>query len=83
MLELLEGDFGCGRRVIEVQAVGIVVLLVGRVGELFFLVVDDISSFGVDTVIVLAYHLGLCLLVLAWSGYRSSSSRDVYNSSRG
>ena len=50
LFELLEGDFGgrgCG---VEIQTVRVFLHLVKRMGELFFLVVEDVAAFGVDAV---------------------------------
>lgn len=59
LLKLLEGDVCGWRGQVEVQAVRVVGVLVGRLGELLLAVVDDISPLGVDAPEVLPDH-GVC-----------------------
>ena len=59
LLELLEGDFRGRGRGVEIQPVRVFLRFVEGVGELFFLVVEDVAAFGVDAVTALADHLDL------------------------
>lgn len=55
LLELLEGDVCSGRRRVEVESVGILLLFVTAVDELLLAVVD-VPPFGVYPVEVLPEH---------------------------
>lgn len=56
LLKLLEGDLRRGRRVVQVQAMRIVLLLVDRRSKLSFLVVDSRPAFRVDPMCILSNH---------------------------
>ncbi len=57
LLELLECDLGRGGDFVEAQAVRVVLLFICGNCELFLLVINRTSSFGVNSIIVLSYHL--------------------------
>jgi hypothetical protein len=57
LFKLLERDVRRGWLGVEIQAMRILCLLVGRVCELFLAVVDGISPLGVYTIVVLSQHL--------------------------
>lgn len=56
LLKLLERDLGSGRHIVEIQTVGVVLLLVGGRGELLLFVVEHGAPLGVDAVRVLPDH---------------------------
>lgn len=59
MFELLERDVGGRRRRVEVEAVVVFRLLVGRVGELLFSIVGNIATLGIGAVVFLSKHPGV------------------------
>jgi hypothetical protein len=57
LFELLEGYIGRRRIGVEVQTVWVFSVLVLRRRELFLAMVDNIASFRIDPVVILAQHL--------------------------
>lgn len=56
LLKLLKGDLSRWRGVVQIQTIRIVLLLVGRRGELPFLGVDCCPAFRIDSMSVLSDH---------------------------
>lgn len=59
LFELLKGDLCSGGYFIEVQSVGVFLLLVCWGRELLLLMIKCTPPLGIYTVVVLPYHFGL------------------------
>jgi hypothetical protein len=70
LLELFEGDFSSRRCIIDVHAMGIVLLLECCSGKLPFLVINDSPPFRINAVNILSHHDGGCV-------FDSMNSRDL------
>lgn len=57
LLKLLERDFGSWRHIVEIETMGVVLLLIRGCRELLLFVVENRSSFRVNSLKILSYHL--------------------------
>ena len=56
LLELLKRDLSGGGKFVEVQAAGVIVLFIDRTCKLLLLMIDGISSLGINAIGVLPNH---------------------------
>lgn len=80
MFKLLEGDVCRGRIGVEVEAVGVLSLLVRGRRELLLAMVENIAPLGVDPVVVLFQHLEViwaCGLARMTTGSGGGEERNV------
>ena len=79
MLELLKCDFRRGWQYIEIKTVLVVLLLELCFGELFLLVTEIGTSFGLDSRVIVADHrcicVELCVAEVKWAVMMARQAR--------